>query len=92
MVRNPITEEIREIRHRLAARFENDVHRIGAEIRRLQAASGRRVVRRAKRPPVATSTTNKTMHPSGEVDRSRRETLWSPPGDRERYRRDCAVD
>ena len=40
MVHNPITEEIREIRHRLAAQFDNDVYRIGAELRRRQAASG----------------------------------------------------
>ena len=37
MVPNPITEEIREIRHRLAAQFDNDVFRIGAETRRRQA-------------------------------------------------------
>ena len=46
MVQNPITEEIREIRHRLAAQFDNDVSRIGAETRRRQVASGRRVIRR----------------------------------------------
>ena len=45
MVHNPITEEIREIRHRLAAQFGNDVYRIGAELRRRQASSDRRVVR-----------------------------------------------
>jgi len=57
MIHNPITEEIREIRHRLAAQFDNDVHRIGAEIRRGQAASGHRVVRRPRRQPAASSTT-----------------------------------
>ena len=51
MVPNPITEEIREIRHRLAAQFENDVFRIGAETRRRQTASGRRVVRLPSRTP-----------------------------------------
>ncbi len=51
MVLNPITEEIRDIRHRLAAEFDNDVYRIGAELRRRQAASGRRVVRLPKRTP-----------------------------------------
>ena len=45
MVPNPITEEIREIRHRLAAQFDNDVFRIGAETRRRQAMSDRRVIR-----------------------------------------------
>ena len=51
MVPNPITEEIREIRHRLAAQFDNDVFRIGAETRRRQATSGRRVVRLPSRTP-----------------------------------------
>jgi hypothetical protein len=50
MVHNPITEEIREIRHRLAAMFDNDVSRIGEETRRRQALSGRRVVRLPSRP------------------------------------------
>jgi hypothetical protein len=64
MVYNPITEEIREIRHRLAARFDNTVYRIGAELRRRQAASGHRVVRLPSRQPVAT-TTNKSVKRSG---------------------------
>lgn len=51
MVPNPITEEIREIRHRLAAQFDNDVFRIGAETRRRQATSGRRVIRLPSRMP-----------------------------------------
>jgi hypothetical protein len=58
MVHNPITEEIREIRHRLAAQFDNDVYRIGAEIRRGQSASGRRIVRLPRRQPVVSNTTN----------------------------------
>lgn len=69
MIHNPITEEIREIRHRLAARFDNDVYRIGADIRRGQAASGRRVVRRPRRKPVASNTTNKSMRPTRMGDR-----------------------
>ncbi len=59
MVHNPITEEIREIRHRLAARFNNDVYRIGAEIRRRQAESNRRIVRRQRRQPAPMTTTNR---------------------------------
>ncbi len=61
MVHNPITEEIREIRHRLAAQLDNDVYRIGAELRRRQAASGRRVVRLPSRQPVVT-TANKSVN------------------------------
>ncbi len=64
MVHNPITEEIREIRHRLAAEYDNDVYRIGAELRRRQSASGRRVVRLPKRTPIVAST-NQRMHESG---------------------------
>ena len=65
MVHNPITDEIREIRRRLAAQFDYDVYRIGAEIRRRQAESGRRIVRRPRRQPVATTTTNKSVNRSG---------------------------
>ena len=65
MIHNPINEEIREIRHRLAAQFENDVYRIGAEIRRGQAASGHRVVRRPRRKPVVSNTTNQALNRSG---------------------------
>jgi hypothetical protein len=60
MVHNPITEEIREIRHRLAARLNNDVYRIGAELRLNQSASGHRVVRLPKREPVLLAT-NKSV-------------------------------
>jgi hypothetical protein len=63
MMHNPIADEIREIRHRLAAQFDNDVDRIGAEIRRGQAVSGHRVVRRPRRQPV--NTMNQPMHPTG---------------------------
>lgn len=65
MVHNPITEEIREIRHRLAAQFDNDVYRIGAEIRRRQAESNRRIVRRPKRQPAPKNTTNHRFNVSG---------------------------
>ena len=64
MVHNPITEEIRDIRHVLATEFDNDVYRIGAELRRRQAASGRHVIRLTRRAP-NTNTTDKALHPSG---------------------------
>ena len=63
MTPNPITEEIRSIRHQLAAEQGNDVSRIGAELRRRQAISGRRVVRLAPRTPDRRATNN-PMHPS----------------------------
>ncbi len=36
MVHDPITEEIRDIRHSLAAQFGNDIYRIGEDARRTQ--------------------------------------------------------
>jgi hypothetical protein len=62
MNRDGITEEIREIRHQLAARFDNDVDRIGADLRRREAESGRRIVRLPRRQP---------RHASDELDDAR---------------------
>ena len=61
---NPITDEIRQTRHRLAAECGNDVYRIGEELRRQEQKSGHKVVRLPKRNP-APITTNQAMHPSG---------------------------
>ena len=82
MVRDSITEEIREIRHRLAEKFDNDVDRIGEDLRRRQGASGRRLVQLPKRPPRIPASTNKPMHPNVEVARLEAENLSSSPGDR----------
>lgn len=47
---NPITEEIRAIRHHLAAEFDNDLNRIVADLQRKEKASGREVIdRRSER-------------------------------------------
>jgi hypothetical protein len=43
MIPDP-TEEILEIKRRLSAQFDNDVHRIAEETRRRQRLSGRQVV------------------------------------------------
>jgi hypothetical protein len=51
MVLDSITEEIRKIRHELAARFDNDVHRIGANLRRQQEESNRPLIRLPPREP-----------------------------------------
>ncbi len=57
---NPITEEIREIRHKLAAQFDNDLDRIFADLQRKERESGRVVVdRRGER----LAADNKDMHP-----------------------------
>ena len=65
MYRDAITEEIREIRHQLAARFDNDVDRIGDDLRRREPESGRRAVQLPRRPPHATAATTESLHPSG---------------------------
>lgn len=65
MFRDAITEEVRGIRHQLAERFDNDVDRIGDDLRRREAVSGRRIVRLPKRPPRTIAATNKAMHASG---------------------------
>ena len=50
MIVDPITEEIRAIRHELAAQFDNDVSRIFADVRERQATDGRVYVTLPKRP------------------------------------------
>ena len=63
---NTITEEIRAIRHQLAAEFDNDVHRIGAELRRRQEASGHHIVRLPRRP-LTLKTTILTSEGTGTI-------------------------
>ena len=50
MPSDPITEEIRNIRDELAARFDNDVSRIFADVREREATDGRTYVTLPKRP------------------------------------------
>ena len=45
---NPITQEIRDIRHRLAARFDNDLNAIVADLQRQERDSGREFIDRRK--------------------------------------------
>ena len=45
------TAEIRDIRHQLAAQFNNDVDRIYEDLRRKQEQSGRKYVKLPKRSP-----------------------------------------
>ncbi len=61
---NPITQEIREARHRLAAKFNNDLDRIVDDLQRQQRQSGRIYVDRSKQP------TNHPMQRSGGGDLS----------------------
>lgn len=51
MYLDSITEEIRRIRRELAAKFDNDIARIGADLRRQQAEGSRRVIQLPPREP-----------------------------------------
>jgi hypothetical protein len=77
MTNNPITQEIREIRHQLAAKQGNDVHRIGDELRRRQMDSGRRVVRMPKREPEVPSSNHPMDGIGGEAVDSNPESTHS---------------
>jgi hypothetical protein len=59
---NPITQQIRKSRHRLAAKFDNDLDRIVDDLQRQQRESGRHVVDRSK------DATNHAMQRSGGGD------------------------
>lgn len=52
MIPDP-TEEMREIKRRLSAQFDNDVHRIAEETRRRQLLSGRKAVTLPKLCPTS---------------------------------------
>jgi len=64
------TEEIRAIRHELAAQFDNDLDRIVADLQRQQRESGREYITLPKRTPRQRPTTNKRLQPSGGLGRS----------------------
>jgi len=76
MAPNPI-DEIKQIRHQLGADAGFDIHRVFAELRQLQATSGRSYVDH----PARRLSEYKAMHPSGESTRSEVENLSSPPGE-----------
>ena len=59
---NPITQQVREVRHRLAAKFNNDLDRIVDDLQRQQRESGRHYVDRSKQA------TNHAMQRSGGGD------------------------
>jgi len=50
MPSDPITEEIRDNRHKLAAQFGNDISRIFADVRQREASDGRIYVTLPRRP------------------------------------------
>ncbi|QDS97903.1 hypothetical protein [Adhaeretor mobilis] len=51
------TEDIRDARHRLAAKFDNDLDRIVADLRRQQRESGHEYITLPARRPEKASTT-----------------------------------
>lgn len=55
------TEEIRAIRHKLAAQFDNDLDRIVADLQRQQRESGREYITLPKRTPRQQPTTNQSI-------------------------------
>ena len=59
---NPITQEILAARHRLAAKFGNDLDRIVDDLQRQQRESGRHYIDRSKQA------TNHAMQRSGSGD------------------------
>ena len=66
MIPDP-NDEILAIKRRLAAQFNNDVHRIAGDIRKRHGESGHEVI---SLPPhrCTKTTTNKTMQRSGEAE------------------------
>ena len=63
---NPITDQIRAIRHELAARFDNDLDRIVADLRRQQRESGRDYIELPRREPRTGASTNQSLDRSGQ--------------------------
>ena len=56
------TEDIRAARHRLAAKFDNDLDRIVTDLRQQQAESDAEFATLPSRPPI--QTTNHVLHGS----------------------------
>ena len=66
MIPDP-TDEIRAIKHKLAAECGNDIQRIVEDARRRQRESGRPSVAVPQSQPTVKSTVNTSLHPIGEV-------------------------
>ena len=82
IVHDSITEQIRAVRHELAAQCDNDVKRIGEDTRRRQAESGRQFIRLASRPPRTKPVRNIPLGANSEVEGLEAESLVPSPGDR----------
>ncbi len=82
MSHDSIMAEIRAIRHALARKFDNDISRIGDDIRRQQSESGRTFLRLPQRSPRIHVVTSKRMHGSGDVSPVPMESSSLPARDR----------
>jgi len=74
------TEDIRAARHQLAAKFNNDLDRIVADLRRQQTESSAEFITLPGRP--LKCMTNKPLPGSGETAVLNLGNQSSPPGDR----------
>lgn len=63
------TEDIRAARHRLAARFDNDLDRIVADLRRQQRESGRDYTTLVHVPRTDVEPPDQLVQPMGIADR-----------------------
>ena len=68
MIADTITDEIRALRHKLAAKFDNDISRIFADIREREASDGRVYVTLPKRP-ARTAASDETCNGNGTGER-----------------------
>lgn len=59
------TDEIREIKHKLAEEDGNDIHRIAESARRRQHASGKKSVKPPASELDTSDATNQSLHPTG---------------------------
>jgi hypothetical protein len=58
-------DEILAIKRHLAAKFDNDIHRIAADVRKRQSESGHAVISLPPRRCLPGATTNKAMQRNG---------------------------
>ena len=58
-------DEILAIKRRLAAKFDNDIHRIAADVRKHQGQSGHEVIVLPPRRCTPSDTTNNAMQRNG---------------------------
>ena len=69
MIPDP-NDEILTIKRRLAAKFDNDVHRIATDVRERQGLSGHEVISLPPRRCTPTATTNNYVNRSHQSDQT----------------------